>query len=155
MREPLRDEQGAAVLRAEFGGIVRAAGRRVVADVDDHVEDRAAGHAHELGLEVGFLPVHSAQGALAQVVRDVALHPVDLDPVFRGFTVAPGPGEESALVVDLLDLDQDGAFEPGRVEDHSNTFTSGIGTTRRPPQSRMYAVCSMISFRRFHGRMST
>ena len=36
-----------------------------------------------------------------------------------------------------------------------NTSTSGIGTTKRPPQSRMKAICAAISSRRFQGRIST
>ena len=46
--------------------------------------------------------------------------------------------------------------EMSREQDlHGDTVTSGIGTTNRPPHSRMPAICVVISCFRFHGRMRT
>ena len=47
------------------------------------------------------------------------------------------------------------ALRVHRPAAHVNTFTSGIGTTNRPPHSGYAAICSMISSFRFHGRIST
>ena len=58
--------------------------RRVRPQVDDHVEDRAARAAHELGLAVRLgLEVHAAQRPGARVERHVALHDRGVEPARR------------------------------------------------------------------------
>jgi len=68
---------------------------------------------------------------------------------------APRPRKETTRIRMPLRLDDPCAGDGGLAEDHAITFTSGIGTTKRPPQSRTWAICSTISAVRFHGRMST
>ena len=66
-----------------------------------------------------------------------------------------GAREEAALILAALDVDQHRAGEGGGREDHASTVTRGMGTTKRPPQLRMCAICSMTSGAMFQGRMST
>ncbi len=71
------------------------------------------------------------------------------------FFCAPGSSKEPAFVFLALRLDHECSFKRRFTKDHGQTFTSGIGTTNRPPQSRTNAICSMTSVRMFHGRIRT
>src|SRR3990167_9172870 len=68
------DQQGAAVFRRELGPGPSAVGRAILAQVHGHVEDRATGHADQLGLLVRRrLIVQAAQGGGFQIARQAGL----------------------------------------------------------------------------------
>src|SRR5882672_8734077 len=55
-----------------------------------------------------------------------------------------------------LDVDDHDAGDGRLAEPHQGTtLVSGEAVTKRPPQSRMKAVCAMISSFRFQGRISS
>ncbi len=97
----------------------------------------------------------AAQGAPAVVVGEAALGDRRVEPVGLELTAAPGAGEETPLVLKALWFQDPGAGERSLAEDHSKTRTSGMATTKRPPQERTSAICSMISSFRFQGRIRT
>ena len=77
-----------------------------------------------------------------------------MDPGGSELARAGGAREEAAVVGQRLDLDEEGPLDAEADELHSSC-TPGIATTKRPPQSRIAAICPAISARRFHGRMRT
>src|SRR5262249_32697683 len=101
------------------------------------------------------LEVEAAHGAAPVVVGDAALVHARLEAPLDELAAAEGAGEESPLVREALRLQDPGAGQRGLAEDHARTFTSGMATTKRPPQERTSAICSMISSLRFQGRMRT
>src|SRR6185436_5237580 len=101
------------------------------------------------------LEVESAQGTPAVIERDAALGDGGIEAALLEFVAAVRAGEEAPLVFDPLRLQKPGAGQRSFAEDHSRIRTSGIGTTKRPPQERTSDICSMISSFRFQGRMST
>src|SRR5262249_55870917 len=101
------------------------------------------------------LIVQAPQRAASRGMRDARLHEARRQAVPRELGGAPCPREEAAPVCVPLGLDDPRAGDGRFPEDHGSTFTSGMGTTNRPPQSRTWAICSTISAVRFHGRIST
>src|SRR5207253_7802144 len=112
--------------------------------------------AHELRLFMRRdLVVHPAQRAAALVVRNARLRDASFEAAARELLRVERPREETANVPMRLELDHERAADRRLREDHASTSTRGIGTTNFPPHSRMCAICSVISSRRFHGRIRT
>src|SRR5690606_14310725 len=112
--------------------------------------------AHDLHLSVRRrLVMHAAQRPPVRVERQTALRERRAQSLPGQLLAAPGAGEEAALVAPELEVDHEGAREGRRRELHCATFTSGMKVTKRPPHSRMYPACSMISCFRFQGRITT
>jgi hypothetical protein len=156
VREASGDVERVARVGGEHHGEMPAARGRAGADVHDHVPDRAAGAADELDLlERRGLEVQAAQGAAAVVEGDAALGDVRIEAVGLKLSTAVRTGEKAAIVLDALGFEDEGARERRLPEDHAKTLTSGTATTKRPPQERTSAICSMTSSLRFQGRMST
>src|SRR5262245_30650558 len=156
VRQSLRDVHRLAAVRAQLDREVPVERRGASAKVDDDVVDRATGAAHELGLgERLDLVVHSAQRPSLRIEGGAALSDAGLEAALRELAFAPRTREEPALVADRLRFDDVRAGERRFAEDQSKTSTRGIGTTKRPPHSRTYASCSVISSLWFQGRMST
>src|SRR5436305_11555468 len=131
-------------------------GGRAGPQVHDHVPEDAASDSHELDLFMGSdLKMEPAHGPTPVVVRNAALIHGGFQSPRREVAAAEGAGEATALVREALPLQDPGARQRRRAEDHARTFTSGMATTKRPPQERTSAICSMISSLRFHGRMRT
>ena len=131
--EPVREADGnvedAHVLVAELHALPLAVGRRPDAQVDRHVEDRAAAAAHELGGAVADRVMQAAHHA-AGGSRVVVLHEVLGDAELLGQDVgAERLGEEAPLVAEDLRLDQDWARQAGRDALHgaSSVGRSGQG----------------------------
>ena len=75
--------------------------------------------AHQLGLGRGrILEVHAAQRALGLVEGDVGLGDHRLQPVLRELVLAEGAGEEPAVVLPALEVDDERALQLRLGEDH-------------------------------------
>ena len=153
---PLGNVKLIAEIRGQHDREMLSQGGRAGPQVHDHVPEGAAGDPHELHLFVGSdLKMEPADRAPPVIVGDAALVHQRLQPPRREVAAAEGAGEEAALVREALRLQDPGARQRRLAEDHARTFTSGMATTKRPPQERTSAICSMISSLRFHGRMRT
>jgi hypothetical protein len=97
--------------------------------------------------------MHPSHSSFEDIERDIALHQLRVQPMRFKFAPAPGPGKKTALVLQLLNVNDIRTLEVCFGKDHSYTFTSGIGTINRPPQSRMQDICVIISSLKFHGRI--
>jgi len=91
--------------------------------------------------------------------RDGPHRPADPPPPAPGggngeLVAVDGAGEHPPLVLHRLRNHYDRALDRGLLECHSMTSNSGVLTTNLPPQSRMWAICTTISSRRFQGRMN-
>ncbi len=130
MREPVGDVQCAPVLGRELDAEPLRVRRRFGAQVDDHVPDLASSDADELCLAVWRgLPMHPAQRPAPHVERNVALRHTRIEVMFLEFAPAETAREESPLVLAPLEVDDHGAGQLRRSEDHGMTVSSGIGTT--------------------------
>ena len=100
-REPMGEADGdvdlVLSLVVELERLPLTERRRARAHVDDHVEDRAARAADQLGHPVADVEVHAAHHAAARA-RLVVLDELVLDPQVREDVAAVGLGEEAALV---------------------------------------------------------
>src|SRR6185295_16921501 len=95
--------------------------------VDDGVEDRAAGAAHELRLLTRRrLEVEPAYRPQAIVVGDAALGDRSVETARGEFLAAEGGGKEPAVVREALRLQHPGSGKAGLAEDHGRTRTSGM-----------------------------
>src|SRR6266849_4518802 len=93
------DEEGPSVARVEFHPEVLKICRRVRAQVEGDIEDRAGRAAHELGLAMRLrLPMHSPQGVPAGVPSHVALYDSVRKASVRELSRAPATGEEATLI---------------------------------------------------------
>ncbi len=101
------------------------------------------------------LIVQAPQRSLPRVERLAALGDSPRKAALFEVTLAPEPREKAALVRDWFRFDQEGPGDFEWLEDHAIVSTRGIGTTKRPPQSRTRAICPTISSFRFQGSMST
>ena len=87
--------------------------------VDDDVEEGAAGAAHELGFRGRRkLEMHAAHGALVPILGDAGLGNERLHAALFEFLSAKAAGKEASLVLASFQLDDEGAFELGLGEDH-------------------------------------
>ena len=135
---------------------VLAEGVALPAHVDQHVVDRAAYAADQLRLFVRRrLPVEAAQRAAAGVERQTRLHEAVGQSARGELAGAEGAREGAARVGPRLDVDEMGAGDAERREPHGSSVVSGIATTKRPPHSRTAFICSVISARKFQGRIQT
>src|SRR4051812_41277297 len=118
--ETLGDVERAMVVGAQLDGDVLEVGRALGPEVDDDVQDRPAGRADELRLRSGrVLEVHPPHRSLALVEGDVRLRDHRLEAVIGELALAERAGEEAAVVLAALDVDDEGAPEPGFGEDHA------------------------------------
>lgn len=92
------------------------------------------------GVSRKYDDIHANPGMLPSQVGQRTPAP-DLDVVAMG-------AEEQHFTQSITEGQLKHAFQ-------SRIFTAGIGTTKRPPHSRMNASCLPISRCRFHGRIST
>jgi hypothetical protein len=95
------------------------AGGRALAHVHDHVEDRAPGAAHQLGLgRRRDLVMQPADRACLRGSAEIGLHELGDQPVFGEFPCAEGAGEKTPLVAAGLEVDQVGAGKRRLGENH-------------------------------------
>jgi hypothetical protein len=119
VRKPLRNVERPVVVGRKLDRDVLEIGGALGTQVDDDVEDRAARRPHQLGLGSGrILEVHAAQRAPVFVERDVGLRDQRFQPVVGELPLAERAGEEAAVVLATLDVDDEGALELGFGEDH-------------------------------------
>lgn len=111
--------------------------------------------------------MQTAQGSFLTVGGYVDLRHLSGQPLLLEFFPTPRAGKESPIVGASLEVYGKRTSYPCFREQHgwnrelpfvggqSQMRTSGMGTTNFPPQSRIYAIWSMISVLRFQGRIST
>ena len=93
--------------------------RRTEPQVEDDVEDRAADTPHELRLLVrGSLEMHAAESSRPGRAGDARLGEIRRQAGGGELVRVPDPGEEPALVLVALELDDDCAGNRGLVEPH-------------------------------------
>ncbi len=93
-----------------------AEGRRAGADVDGHVEDRPADHAHKLVLGEGrALEMQAAHRAALPGKRVVVLHELGVEARLGQALAVVGLGEEAAVVAELLRLDEEKPLDLAEV----------------------------------------
>ena len=99
MGEALGHVHHPAVLGRQLGAEALAEGGRALAQVEDHVVERPADAADELGLGLGGeLVVHAAQRPFLGAERVVDLDELGRPAHGRRIPLAEGPGEEAAVV---------------------------------------------------------
>src|SRR5262245_20723673 len=119
VREPLRHVQPGEVVLGELHRDVLEIRRALRPQIDDDVDDRAAGTANELRLgHRGELKVHPANRSLARVRSDIRLRDERLQPVFGEFLLTERASEEPAFVAERRHVDQERAFQFRFGEDH-------------------------------------
>ena len=99
--------------------------------------------------------MHTAQRASAMVIGDVALDKADGKPAGGKLFCAEAAGKEAALVLVPLKIYDEDATKSGFRKLHLMISSSGMATTKRPPQRRISRICAMISSRKFHGKINT
>ena len=115
VQEPRRHQQLPAVLEAQLLADPLAPGRAALADVDRHVEQRAAPAAHQLVLGMGRrLEMQPADRAGHARERMVVLHEIEIEAPFRHPRPVPAFAEEAAVVA-----------EPARAE-HQHVWNGGL-----------------------------
>lgn len=156
MRDARRDIQTRMIGGGQVQAVPLEARRRILPQVHGHIKNVAHGASHQLVLPMRIrLVVHTAQGASTWIARNAALVPFRKQAVRGEFFIAGSAGKSSAFV-----REHDGSDFPHSGQwcwrkNHGHTFNSGTAVTKRPPQSRIFANCAVISSPRFHGRMST
>lgn len=80
--------------------------------------------------------MHATQRTARVVEGDAALNQLCLQALLRHLALAPSAREKTPGVLERLRFDNERAAQCGLDEDHEYIFTSGIGTTKRAPQSR-------------------
>src|SRR6056297_795365 len=99
MREPDRHQKLSTVLKAELGAHPLAEGRAAFADVDRHIEKRAAPAPNQLGLRMRRrLKMQAAYRARPPRERMIVLHKVDFDPVRGQCCTVPAFAEKAARI---------------------------------------------------------
>src|SRR5258706_3078503 len=137
VREALRDVDPATILAAQFNRDVLKERRRLRAQVNDDVENRAGAAAYEFGFgRRRKLKVHPSNRAPATVEADVGLCNHGLQPVRGEFVLAERAREESALVLAALQIEGERTPKLGFNENHVHSrLEQGRGqsaATRRP-----------------------
>ena len=138
VREPARNEQLVPLLRGENETGPAAKARRVAANVERDIEDRAAGHADEFVLgRWRDLEVKPANDAAASRMRIIVLNEAHIDPRIREPSVAPDLGKEAAFVEPSVrsKLDQPFDFERAQLN-HYRTPARGGADRRHNRYSR-------------------
>src|SRR5690606_3813882 len=124
--KPLRHVELSPILRGELEALPLAIARGSGPQIDDHVPDRPLEAAHDLHLAMRrTLEVHAAQGPPQLRMRGAVLNEARRQSARRILPSAEGAGEEAALVVDRLGLDQPGATELGLKKSHGGKWHGG------------------------------
>ena len=124
VREMLRNEELALVLRGENHALPLAVGRAAVAQVNRHVENRAAHDAHELGLRMLNLEMEASQHTLG-ARRLVILDEIDVDAARHEVRLLVGFHEVAAVIPVALHVDDNHASD-GRLSKSEVTALDGI-----------------------------
>ena len=132
------DVKHRAVFRCQFDGEKFQERRRLRAQVNDGVENRAAQAAPDFVLGPGRkLIVHSAQGAAVPAERVVDLDDLGVETVPLVFAFAEETRKKAAVVAALFEFDDVGAFERCLGEFH------GCGTSQGGlPDATIFVRCS-------------
>ena len=101
------------------------------------------------------LEVNASERTAKTVPGYVALGDNGGEAVRQKLLPAETAGEKTARIFVQLHFDQEGSRDRKLSKNHQNTSSSGMGTTKRPPHSRMCAICRDTSSRKFHGRIRT
>ena len=138
VRKAFRDVKHRAVFRGQFDGEMFQERRRIRAQVNDGVENRAAQAAENLVLGPGRkLVVQPAQRAAVFAERIVDLDDFVVEAVLLVFAFAEKAREKAALVAAFFEFDDAGAFERGPGEFH------GCGASQGGlPDSTIFVSCS-------------
>jgi hypothetical protein len=108
------------VVLVQLEGLPPAEARRALAEVHDHIDDRAAGAAHKLGRPGPDLKVHAPHDPAARA-RVVVLHELIRYPKLRVQVVPVALMKEPALVAEDPRSDEDRTLQPGLEPFHVNT----------------------------------
>ena len=119
VREALGHVKCGPIRFRKLDGEVGEVGRRLRAQVDDHVEDAAPCAAHHFRFGGrGNLKVQAAYGSGATRERDVRLSYHGFQSVCREFVLTERPREKSALVLACLEFQHVGGLEFRFTEQH-------------------------------------
>jgi hypothetical protein len=117
--EERRDVQGSSVLGGQLDRDVLEPGRGARTHVDDDVDDRSGDAAHQLRLGVGGdLEVHATERSRPVVERQVALLDRGVEAGGRELLATERSGEEAAIVLAPVEVDDHDPVDGRRVEDH-------------------------------------
>src|SRR6185312_3653968 len=123
VREAFRHIERAVVVFAQFDGHVLQVSRAFRPEIDNDVEDRAPGGAHQLGFGCRWkLEVHAAQRSLLVIEGNVGLRDHRLQTVLLELMLAEGAGEKPARILSALDVDDERAFQFCFRENHLDHF---------------------------------
>lgn len=122
--------------------------------IDCHIESPARNGADELCLGKGrALEMQTTKREGGGVGGKTRLHWLEWDTRITKLIGAEGPGKSAPGIRMGRGLHLDEARQRRGVEDH-RIFNSGTAVTKRPPQSRIRASCSITSGAMFQGRIT-
>ena len=147
MCEAFGHVESSVVVRGELDRDVVEVGRAFGAQVDDDVEDRASRAPDELRLgRRRVLEVHAPHGAFTSIEGDVRLGDDRFEPVLLELVLAKRTGEEPAIVLFEIEVDDECALELGLREDHCVTpVIDGVSRSGRNPLLFRPLRCSTAS----------
>jgi hypothetical protein len=82
--------------------------------------------------------MHPPQWSLPSVIGDVALNEAGLETARLELSNTPCAGEKPSFIRHEFGLENVGPLQSSFGEFHGMTVTSGMGTTKCPPHSRIY-----------------
>ena len=101
-----------SIAAGELLSVPVPAGRRIKAQVDNHVVDGALGAADQFGFLMGpFLVVHSANRTPLKIEGGVELEHVGIQAMLNEFFAAPSTREIAPVILDLFLADHEGPFK--------------------------------------------
>src|SRR5271169_4672603 len=105
---------------------------RGLTQIDDYIKNRSSSAADKFGLgERWRLVMHSSEGSLPLVERDIALHDVRIQAVRQEFLATIGSREETTLVFFFSRFNHESTGQTGLSKNHVGTrirVTASIGS---------------------------
>ena len=138
MSKVLRHVKHQSIQRSQRDREMASKGLRFRSQIDDNVMNSALAASDQFCLLMGCsLEMHAPQSTFPLVEGNTALYQLRVQSVPLELSATPSAGKKSATVLLGFGFDDKGPLQIRFSEDHEKILTSGIGTTKRPPQWRM------------------
>src|SRR5437899_11366631 len=106
MGTSFRDVNHCVVIGSELDCDPASKARRIRSEVHDNIVNRPASAAHNSHLSMrGGLVVHASDRTPATIKRNVTLHDLRIESIFRKFRLAPTAREKPTFILLLLEND--------------------------------------------------
>src|SRR5579884_909733 len=99
VRKPFRDVEHPAIFLTQYDFKVPGKSRRVLAQIDDNIENGPGNTPDQLGFLMAIsLKVHPSQGPFPVIIRKRSLFQMGVEAPFSEFAFTPRAGKETSLV---------------------------------------------------------